>query len=141
MKADDKAVTMATRASAGHRCVMDVHSSLWPPQVIVLRDRSIMRRFHARRRHTCWHVRPRSGLTNKSLRLFLVSFLCWSFISWQHLKSYQHGYRLLCTDSVRSMWLYSTAPSGDQATRTMTRLPTQSYYPDTELANQSLSLS
>ena len=40
-------------------------------------------------------------------------------------------------DSARSWLLHNAAPPGDQATNSMTRYPTQSYYPDTEPTSPS----
>ena len=60
-----------------------------------------------------------------------------NFISWQHLRSYQHGYQPV---TVHTRGAFSSAvPVGNQAASTMTRYPTQSNYPDTELTSHSLS--
>ena len=52
-----------------------------------------------------------------------TNFGCWSFTFWQHLRSYQDGYRLVL--SMKLLWLYRAG--------TTTRFPTQPHYLDTEL--------
>ena len=58
----------------------------------------------------------------------------WLFTSWQQVIS---GLLLTC-DSVHSWWLHSVALLGNQAIGTMTRFPTQSHYPDTEVTSPIL---
>ena len=57
--------------------------------------------------------------------------VCWSFPCWEHRSSYQDGYRFvkICTYS----YFLSAAPVGHQSTGTMSQLPIQSHYSDTEV--------
>ena len=64
-------------------------------------------------------------------------FGCWSFTSWQHLRSLI--WTLTC-DRVHSWWLYSAAPLGNPTISTMTWYPTESYYPDVEPTSPCPSL-
>ena len=50
---------------------------------------------------------------------------CGSFMSWQHIRSYQDEYQLV---TMHSWWLYSAAPLGHQ----FMVLVASSHYPDTE---------
>ena len=74
-----------------------------------------------------WQISNKHGLihwTVPSLSVGTQRLIgSWSFTSWQHLRSYQDGYRFT---------LYSAAPT--QVTGTMTQRLTQLHYPDTELS-------
>ena len=57
---------------------------------------------------------------------------CWSFISWQYLRSYQDRYRHVTVHNHGDFVNCSAALLADQATSTMTEYPTQLHYPDSE---------
>ena len=58
--------------------------------------------------------------------------VCWAFTSWQHLMPHQDGYQLM------TMCTHGATPLAYQHAATMTPFPIKSFYPDTELTNQSL---
>ena len=63
---------------------------------------------------------------------------CWSFMSWQHLTSYQDMHRLVTVHTHGDFRLHP--PLADQATSFMTRYSIQSQYLDTESPSPSFPI-
>ena len=65
---------------------------------------------------------------NRCLRILVR---CWSFRSWQHLRSYQDGFRLVTVHTYGDFKVLGEI----RLPANMTRYPTQAHYPDTKQAS------